>query len=122
MIPELAIQPYDEVGLTVRATNGTDGTITVTNYSTGQCVSKTFSGSALCLQDAEWIIENASDPGYPPAAFETFSLTDARATLTNGSVVGPTSAGAKVLELESGGEVYTETSPGENSVTVRYTQ
>ena len=58
----------------------------------------------------------------PPAAFGTFSLTDARATLANGTVLGPSVGDAKVLELVINGKVYTETSPGDTSVTVRYTQ
>ncbi|EKM56296.1 uncharacterized protein PHACADRAFT_207576 [Phanerochaete carnosa HHB-10118-sp] len=112
----------DTVTLTVTATSTTSGTAVITNNSNGQTVSTDItSASALCEQDAEWIVE---DPGQgsdgslaPFPNFGTVTFTGASAGTSTGSV---DASGAITFDIEQNGEVLTSTSISGSSITITY--
>lgn len=56
----------DVIQVDITATSTTKGTVKLTNVSTGQAVSQTLtapSGSVLCRQNAEWIVEDFEQGG-----------------------------------------------------------
>ena len=75
----ISFSPGDSVTLTVTASSTTSGTAVITNYSKGKTVTKQItSRSALCEQDAEWIVEDFSSGGLVPFAnFGKVTFTDA---------------------------------------------
>ena len=93
----------------------------ITNNSKGKTVSKTItSSSALCEQDAEWIVEDfeEGDSLVPFANFGTVTFTGAEAGTASGSSVGP--ASANTIDIEQSGKVLTSVTLGSSSVTVSY--
>ena len=111
----------DSVTVTVTATSTTGGTAEITNESTGQTVSHTFSGQpALCEYDAEWIVEDFSttDGLVPFADFGSVTFTGAAAGTTSGSTVGP--SGAELIDIVQDNTILTSVSTGSDSVTVSY--
>ncbi|EKM56252.1 uncharacterized protein PHACADRAFT_253281 [Phanerochaete carnosa HHB-10118-sp] len=111
----------DSVTLTVTASSTTSGTAVITNNSKGKTVTqKITSGSALCEQDAEWIVEDfeEGDSLVPLANFGTVTFTGASAKTGSGSV-GP--SGANTIDIQQGNSVLTSVSTSGSSVTVSYT-
>ncbi|KAI1787358.1 aspergillopepsin [Ganoderma leucocontextum] len=111
----------DSVTVTVTATSTTGGTAEITNESTGETVSHTFSGQpALCEYDAEWIVEDFSstDGLVPFADFGNVTFTGASAGTVGGTTVGP--SGAELIDIMQDDQVLTSVSTGSNSVTVSY--
>lgn len=114
----------DVIQVDVTATSTTKGTLKLTNVSTGQSVSKTLSapsGSTLCRQNAEWIVEDFSEGGSLVALsnFGTVVFTNAGASLSTGGTEGLSSA--TVIDLKQGSSVYTDVTINSNSqVTVKY--
>ncbi|KIY53173.1 concanavalin A-like lectin/glucanase [Fistulina hepatica ATCC 64428] len=85
----------DVVTLTVTATTKHTDTAVIENTTTGQTVSKTItSTSALCEENAEWIVENyeEGDALANFADFGTVTFTDAEATTPSDSRIGPSDA------------------------------
>lgn len=119
-IPNVTFRANNEVSFTLRASNTTSALITVDNISTGEFFVQRVDGPALCLGDAEWLVQTLPNAPLPNFGDVTFTL--AGATLTNGTVVGPLSDNAIVYNIVRGGTVFTETDRGGSSVTVRYTQ
>ena len=110
----------DSVKLTVTASSTTSGTAVIENLSTGQTVTQHItSSSALCEENAEWIVEDyeEGDGLVPFADFGTVTFTGASATTGSGSV-GP--SGATLIDIEQDGEVLTSASVSGSSVTIRY--
>ena len=92
----------------------------ITNNTKGKSVSKSItSSSALCEQDAEWIVEDfeEGDSLVPFANFGTVTFEDASARTASGSV-GP--SGANTIDIEQNGRVLTSVSTSGSSVTVSY--
>jgi hypothetical protein len=84
-------------------------------------VSKSItSSSALCEQDAEWIVEDFESGGslVPFANFGTVTFTGASAKTASGSV-GPGSA--ILIDIQQNGKVLTQSSVSGSSVTVKHT-
>jgi hypothetical protein len=77
---------------------------------------------ALCLQNAEWIVEDYSDldGSRPFANFTTVTFVGALAEMVNSTKVGP--AGAMIAEMEQNGKVLTSTTitHGGKNVAVTY--
>jgi len=112
----------DTVTVTVKASSKTGGTATITNESTGKTVSHTFSGQpSLCEFDAEWIVEDFESGSslVPFADFGTVTFTNAVATKSGGSTVGP--SGATIIDIEQSNKVLTSCSSSSSSVTCSYT-
>ena len=102
------------------ASSTTSGTAVIENLSTGQTVTQHItSSSALCEENAEWIVEDyeEGDGLVPFADFGTVTFTGASATTGSGSV-GP--SGATLIDIEQDGEVLTSASVSGSSVTIRY--
>ena len=116
----ISFEPGDSVTLTVTATSTTKGTAVIKNNSNGKSVSKSISSSsALCEQDAEWIVEDFEEGGglVPFANFGTVTFTGASAKTASGST-GP--SGANIIDIQQGSTVLTSVSTSGSSVTVQY--
>ncbi|KAJ7237726.1 peptidase A4 family-domain-containing protein [Mycena haematopus] len=117
----IKISAGNTIKLTVTATSTTSGTATIENVSTGVTVSKSLTSTAeLCLENAEWIVEDYEDDGsqVPFANFGTVAFTEASATTQSGSTVGPSDA--VLITMQQNNQVLTSVSTGSSSVTVSY--
>ena len=101
--------------LTVTASSTTSGTATIENLSTSTTVSEEItSTSALCEENAEWILEAYEDSGLDSIPdFGTLTIADAYASTASGTI-GP--SGATITEIE--GEVSVSVSS--SAVTIKY--
>jgi len=111
----------DSIEITVTASSSTSGVATLTNQGTGQTVSHTFDneGAALCMTNAEWIVEDASD-GYsliPFADFTTVTFTGASAVV-DGSTVD--TSGATIADIRQNDQVLTSCSADGDEVSCTY--
>ena len=116
----ISFRAGDSVRLTVTASSTRAGTARIENLSTGQTVTQSItSSSALCEQDAEWIVEDYEENGglVPFANFGTVTFTSASAGKSSGSS-GP--SGATIIDIEQNGNVLTSVSTSSSSVTVKY--
>jgi len=116
----ISISAGNTIKVTVTASSTTSGTAVIENVSTGQTVSKSItSSSALCEENAEWIVEDYEENGslVPLANFGTVTFTSASASTTSGSV-GP--SGATLIDIEQNNNVLTSASTSSGSVTVEY--
>jgi hypothetical protein len=95
------MQAGDTITATVTATSTTNGTASLRNTRTGQTLSQTMSGRpALCLQTAEWVVQNwynfntatEQDELGPLAGFGTISFTNTAATTVGGQTINATNA------------------------------
>ncbi|KAE8847423.1 hypothetical protein PTNB73_03570 [Pyrenophora teres f. teres] len=106
------------------ATSTTRGTVKLTNVSTGKSVSQTLtapSGSTLCRQNAEWIVEDFESGGSLVALgnFGTVVFTGASAGLSTGGSEGLSSA--TIIDLKQGSTVHTDVTINSwSQVTVKY--
>ncbi|KAF7970859.1 hypothetical protein HWV62_22756 [Athelia sp. TMB] len=110
----------DTVTLTVTATSTTSGTAVIQNESTGATVTQDLtSSSALCQQNAEWIVEDYEENGglVPFANFGTVEFTGASASTTSGAI-GPGSA--TLIDIDQNNAILTSSSVGDSTVTVTY--
>jgi len=111
----------DTVTITVTAATTKSGTAVIKNVSKGTSVSKSItSSSALCEENAEWIVEDFESGSslVPLANWGTVTFTGALATFVNGSTIGP--SGATLIDLKQGSTVYSSVSTTSTSVTVTY--
>jgi hypothetical protein len=116
----ISFKAGDSVTLTVTAKSTTSGTAVIKNNSNGQSVSKSItSSSALCEQDAEWIVEDFEENSglVPFANFGTVTFTGASAGKSSGSV-GPGSA--NTIDIQQGSSVLTSVSLSSSAVTIKY--
>lgn len=110
----------DSVTLTVTATSTKAGKAVITNNTKGKTVTKSItSTTALCEQDAEWIVEDFEEDSslVPFANFGKVVFSGASAGTSSGSV-GP--SGATILDIKQSGTVLTSVSTTSSSVTVSY--
>jgi Peptidase A4 family len=117
------IKAGDTITMTVTASSTSAGKATITNKSTGQTVSHSFSGESakLCETNAEWIVEDFSSGSslVPFADFQTVTFTGA--SVTTGSGTSGVS-GAQILDIRQNGQVLTNCgTSGSSSVTCTYT-
>jgi len=116
----IPIKAGDTIKLTVTAKTTTSGTAVIENVSTGKTVSKSItSTSALCQQNAEWIVEDFEEGSslVPFANFGTVSFTNALATTSSGTV-GP--SGATIIDIKQGSTVYTSVTTSSSGAVVKY--
>ncbi|GJE98367.1 peptidase G1 family domain-containing protein [Phanerochaete sordida] len=114
------IAPGDAVTALVEARSATSGTATLVNARTGQSVTQAItSTTALCGQDAEWIVE-AFDAGGQMVPFADFGTVTFSGVAAGGvlGVVGP--GNANIYEIVQGGAVVTDVTVGVDSVVVSY--
>jgi hypothetical protein len=116
----ISISAGDEIKVTVTASSTTAGKAVIENLSSGETVSKSLtSSSALCEENAEWIVEDFEE-GSSLVAFADFgkvAFTNAVATTSSGTV-GP--SGATVIDIKQNGDVLTSVSTSSSGVTVSY--
>lgn len=93
----------------------------ISNLSTGKTVTQQLSSSsALCQENAEWIVEDYEEGGglVTMANFGTVTFTDAYATTSDGGSMDPT--GADTIDIMQNNQVVTSVSTSSGSCTVQY--
>ncbi|KAJ7683796.1 peptidase A4 family-domain-containing protein [Mycena rosella] len=124
----MSVNVGDTIKLTVTATSTTTGTAVVENLSNGQSSTVSLtSPSPLCLENAEWIVEDFQESTFliPFADFGSITFTDASATTQSGSTVGPSGSGSHIINMvQKDAELqvlqFTSASSAASSVTVEY--
>ncbi|KDR77619.1 hypothetical protein GALMADRAFT_65656 [Galerina marginata CBS 339.88] len=118
----ISISAGNQIKLTVTASTTKSGTAVIQNLSTGQTVTKSLtSTSALCEQNAEWIVEDFESGGslVPFANFGTVTFTNAVATTFSGSTLTP--SGSTIIDIKQGSTVLTSVTTGSSTVTISHT-
>ena len=93
----------------------------IENLTTGQTVTENLtSSSALCEENAEWIVEDYEEGGslVPLTDFGTVTFTNSYATTTSGSQITPD--GATIIDIEQNGVIYTNVTETSNGVIIQY--
>ena len=111
----------DTITATVVATSTTSGSATIINHSTGQQVTQTFKGyPELCLQEAEWIVEDYKLNGerVPLADFDRVTFTNASAETTLVGAVYP--GEGTILDMRQGEVILAVAEADGSTVNVRY--
>ncbi|KAJ7866261.1 acid proteinase [Mycena olivaceomarginata] len=119
----MAVNAGDTVKLTVTATSTTTGTAVVENLSNGQSSTVSLtSPSPLCLENAEWIVEDFQEGTFliPFANFGSITFTDASATTQSGSKVGPSGSGSHLINMVQRSLQFASATSAASSVTVDY--
>lgn len=117
----LSISSGDVIKTTVTASSSKAGKAVIENVTTGKTVTKSLtSSSALCLENAEWIVEDFEEDGslVTLADFGTVKFTSATATTSSGTSEGPSSG--TVIDIKQSGSVKTSVTTGSNTLTVKY--
>jgi hypothetical protein len=111
----------DIIQMTVTATSKNSGTVALENLNTGQSVSQTISNrpEQLCLNDAEWIVEDYSegDSLVPFANFHSVEFTSASA-VSGGARLD--ASGATIVDISQNGKVLTACSASGSDVSCTY--
>ncbi|KAM6490290.1 Peptidase A4 family domain containing protein [Amanita muscaria] len=118
----ISIRAGDIIRLTVIASSPTSGKTIIDNLTTGQSESQSLSHPSypLCLQNAEWIVEDfnlINGSVAPFCNFGTVTFSSASAYLHNGKTISP--SGAVQVNIKQQGKVLTSVS-GSDTVTVKY--
>lgn len=93
----------------------------ITNNTTGKTVTKSLtSSSALCEENAEWIVEDYEEGSslVTLANFGTVTFTGASAGLVAGGSLGPSTA--DTIDIEQNSKILTSVTLGTSTVTVKY--
>ncbi|EIW87319.1 Aspergilloglutamic peptidase, partial [Coniophora puteana RWD-64-598 SS2] len=110
----------DVVTLTATAHTTNTGTVTIENATNGQKVSSDVnSTTALCMQNAEWIVEDYIG-GNSQVSFDNFgtvTFTNAQATTGSGAV-GPD--GATIYEIVQNNVQLTQASVQNGNVVISH--
>lgn len=117
----LDISAGDVIKTTVTATSFNTGSAVIENLTTGQTVTKELeSSSDLCLENAEWIVEDfeEGDSLVPFADFGSINFLDAVATTNEGTTVGPD--GGITIDIENDDGILTSVDAGPTAVKVTY--
>lgn len=99
------------------------GTAVIENLTIGKTVTKSLtSSSALCEENAEWIVEDYEEGSslVPLADFGNITWTDACATTLSGACVGPNSTSGMLIGIEQGSKVLATPSVTTTSITCQY--
>ncbi|KAF8686185.1 hypothetical protein AX14_003887 [Amanita brunnescens Koide BX004] len=113
----ISVSAGDSIQLTINVYTSTSGSATIDNLTTGQSATQNLtSSSALCQENAEWVVEDYQSGGL--CDFGDIQFTDAYATTASGTRVYPPS-GSPVI-IEQNGQVLTSVSTGSESVSVSY--
>ncbi|KIL61667.1 hypothetical protein M378DRAFT_13358 [Amanita muscaria Koide BX008] len=119
----IAIRAGDVIRLTVTASSSTSGTTLIENLTTRQSESQFLSNTShpLCLQNAEWIVENpdlVSGGMAPFCNFGTVTFSSAAAYMHSGQVISP--HGAVEVDIKQNGKVLASVSISPGTVTIKY--
>lgn len=118
----LSISAGDVIFMSVTSSSSTSGVAVIENLTTGKSVSKTItSSSALCGENAEWIVEDFESNGSL-VAFADFGdvlFTGAVAKTNTEGNVG--TSGATLIDIKQNNKVLTSASiPSSSEVEVVY--
>jgi Peptidase A4 family len=118
---DIAISQGDLITVTIDTSSTTSGTATLENTSTGQTVTRTWSGMspALCLATAEWIVEDYTVNGGE-VAFADFNQVywaDTDATVDGASWGASPS---NIIDLVEGSDVLATAYLDGNNVIINY--
>lgn len=115
---DFPVKGGDKLRMTVNATSTTSGTSSLENLTTGKSVHTPFNNmrDALCLTDAEWIIELGGGASSL-ADFGTWTFSDASATSSSGS---SSADGSEIYNIAENGQVVTDCSASGSDVTCKY--
>ncbi|KAJ6574211.1 peptidase G1, partial [Mycena capillaripes] len=119
----MSVNVGDTIKLTLTATSTTTGTAVVQNLSNGQSSTVSLTTpSPLCLENAEWIVEDFQESTFliPFADFGSITFTDASATTQSGNTVGPSGSGSHLINMMQSNLQFTSASSAASSVTVDY--
>ncbi|OKL59163.1 hypothetical protein UA08_05814 [Talaromyces atroroseus] len=118
---DIAISQGDLITVTIDTSSTTSGTATLENTSTGQSVSRTWSGMspALCRVTAEWVVEDYSvnNALAPFADFNQVYWADTDATV-NGASWG--ASPSNILDMVQGSDVLATAYLSGNNVIINY--
>ncbi|KAM6491292.1 Peptidase A4 family domain containing protein [Amanita muscaria] len=119
----IAIRAGDVIRLTVTASSSTSGTTLIENLTTRRSESQSLSNPShpLCLQNAEWIVEdpNLVSGGIAPFCnFGTVTFSSAAAYMHSGQVISP--HGAVEVDIKQNGKVKASVSTSPGTVTIQY--
>jgi len=116
----ISFAPNDTVKLTATAHTNTTGTVTIENLTQNQVVSSPVdSTTALCQQNAEWIVEDYAAGGLVQFDdFGTVRFMEAMAATENHTVVGP--QGATMYEIQQNGTTLATASVELGDVVVKH--
>jgi len=116
----ISFAPNDTVKLTATAHTNTTGTVTIENLTQNQVVSSPVdSTTALCQQNAEWIVEDYAAGGLVQFDdFGTVRFMGAMAATENHTVVGP--QGATMYEIQQNGTTLATASVELGDVVVKH--
>ncbi|KZP28281.1 hypothetical protein FIBSPDRAFT_817531 [Athelia psychrophila] len=111
----------DSVTVTVTASSTTAGTAVIENNTNGQTVTQDLSStSALCQENAEWIVEDYDDQNgmVPFANFGQVTFTGASAGTVSSGNIGPD--GATIFDIDQNNVVLTSTTTSSDGVVITY--
>lgn len=107
--------------MTVQATSTSDGVFWLDNLSTGESTSYNVTGGGLCMEQAEWIVEDPWDGNTEVIAymlvwpdFGTMTFDNAVAYTNEGTAVTPAGTGSTLYVVES----YYDNNITQNNVSV----
>jgi hypothetical protein len=111
----------DTVNMTVQALSSSKGVFWLDNLSTGDSTSYPVTGGGLCLEQAEWVVEDPWDGGTEAIEymlvwpdFGTMVFENAVAYTGKGTAVTPAGTGSTLYVVES----YYDNSIKQNTVSV----
>lgn len=109
----------DTVNMTVQALDSARGVFFLDNLSTGDSASYEVTGGGLCMEQAEWVVEDPWDGNTDIIAymlvwpdFGTMTFDDAVAYTDKGTAVTPLGTGSTLYAVES----YYDSSITQNNV------
>lgn len=117
----ITISAGDNIVLSVTVFSKNSGEAAIVNLSNGQSVTQQLtSDQALCLNDAEWIVEDYRANGnlVPLTNFGSMTFSNAFASNPDGILFDP--SGANLVDITQNGKVLTQTSAYGSSVTINY--
>ncbi|KAM6490320.1 Peptidase A4 family domain containing protein [Amanita muscaria] len=119
----IAIRAGDIIRLTVTASSTTSGTTLIENLTTGRSESQSLLNPShpLCLQNAEWIVEDPNLVSGGMAPFCNFGFvifTSAYAYMHSGQVISP--SGAVEVDIKQNGKVKASVSTSPGTVIIQY--
>jgi len=117
----LSISAGDVIKTTVTASSTKAGKAVIENVTTGKTVTKSLtSTSALCLENAEWIVEDFEEGSslVTLADFGSVVFTNAVATTSSGATEGPSDG--SIIDIKQSGTVKTSVTTSSSGLTVKY--
>ncbi|EKM58432.1 uncharacterized protein PHACADRAFT_193550 [Phanerochaete carnosa HHB-10118-sp] len=122
VFPDFSASVGDSITTSVTATNATSTTVIFVNQSTNQTVSQVVTTGTLCLQEADWLLEDlqtdgGAGSGIPFADFGVINITGVSAQTPSGPVG---LAGATIFEMELNNTALTSVLVSNSTIDITY--